>query len=292
LYINTVPSIIARKGNRGREKLFAAFRKYYAANGHLNASPLVKGRFHVNSSHGLSLEDIAHFDVVNSFALIVNSVPTTFWCIYHLFTRPALLDELRTGIKSHSQKSADEMGTMVNTVDIHALFTELPLLSGIVKEVLRVLSTNASVRILSEDAIVDNKYKLKKDSLVFLPAPDLHHNTSIYGYDAAEFKPERWSGEGAKFPAASFRAFGGGSSLCPGRHLSMNEIMVVLVAMAMKYDVQPAADNGQWKEVKTKLYVNISLWAPAEDIEVQVSERRGLANEQWKFLWKGEKLNM
>ena len=292
LGLNVLPSIIARKGHLGRKKIFAAFRKYYETNGHAKASPLVTGRFKINSLHGLGIDDIAHFDLINSFALVANTVPTAFWCIYYLFSRPELLEELRASIESHSTHFMGEESITMSTVDVHVLITQVPLLSGIVKEVLRVLSASASVRVLTENTVLDDKYKLKKNALVFLPAPGLHFSTSIFGNDATEFNPERWSSEGAKFPAASFRAFGGGSSLCPGRHLSMNEIISILAVMAMKYDISPVGNKGQWKEIKTKFYINLLLWMPVEDIEVCMSQRKGLENRKWIFLWKGEKLDM
>jgi cytochrome P450 len=282
------PTVLARKGYWGREKLFDYFRSYYNNNAHLTGSPLVRARFGVNRKHGMSIDDIARFELSVCIALLVNTVPATFWCIYYVYARPDLLKEVRLGITSFSNDVSDEHANSSFSVDIADLLTKFPLLEAIVRETLRILSTNASGRVLLEDTVLDDRYLLKKDSLLLLPSAELHNNASVWGEDYEEFNPRRWFRSGMKSTSSAYRAFGGGSSLCPGRYLSMNEIMVGLVVMVMKYDLVPSKD--EWKPVKTGFHITTSVLTPQDDIEVGVKSRSGYEHVQWKFLWKGLEL--
>jgi len=42
-----MPSVLATKGNSGREKVVGALEEYFAVKGHESGSDLVKARFHV-----------------------------------------------------------------------------------------------------------------------------------------------------------------------------------------------------------------------------------------------------
>ncbi|KAK7997520.1 aminotransferase class I and II domain-containing protein [Apiospora arundinis] len=42
----------------------------------------------------------------------------------------------------------------------------------------------------------------------------------------------------------AFRAFGGGTTLCPGRHFATTEMMVLTALLALRFDVHPT--NGKW----------------------------------------------
>ncbi|KAF2194765.1 cytochrome P450 [Zopfia rhizophila CBS 207.26] len=283
------PSHFCSKRLPGREKLFYAFKEYYLKDGHLNASPLVKERFKVNSAHNISITDIAKFELGVCLGLMSNSVPTSFWCLYYLYSQPSLLSELRSEILPFAKVNENKERRISYTIDVAELLTNLPLLPAIVKETLRVLSANASGRALSQDTLLDNRYLLKKDNLLLLPAAEFHHNESVWGADYREFKPHRWLKDGSKLPASSFRIFGGGTNLCPGRNLAMNEIMVMVVMMAMRFDFTPVSVKGEWKRLKTQFHISTSVLEPVEDIKVDVKKRSG-SGEDWTFLWKGKKL--
>ncbi len=66
----------------------------------------------------------------------------------------------------------------------------------------------------------------------------------------------------------------------------MNEIMVVLVVMIIKYDLSPV--EGEWRALKTGFHITTSVLTPLEDIEVNIEDRD--ASVEWSFLWKGKKI--
>ncbi|MBC7603904.1 MAG: cytochrome P450 [Ramlibacter sp.] len=57
---------------------------------------------------------------------------------------------------------------------------------------------------------------------------------------AAQFKPERWLGEGGLAPAAAKRVsmpFGAGPRMCPGRYLALQEMAMVMVTLLTHFDI-------------------------------------------------------
>jgi cytochrome P450 len=68
--------------------------------------------------------------------------------------------------------------------------------------------------------------------------------------DAAEFRPDRWNEEpGADAPEAGLlkasMPFGAGPRLCPGRHLAMLEIKMVIATLARNFDlIEVATQDG------------------------------------------------
>ena len=77
---------------------------------------------------------------------------------------------------------------------------------------------------------------------------------SLWGPDVEEFNPRCFmkdseaqrSGSTAKerTSSACFRAFGGGTTLCPGRHFATNKILALTAMFVLRFDMAPSA--GTW----------------------------------------------
>ena len=89
------PWLIARKAWKGREHLSNAFLEYYKADGHLKSSQLAYTRWKTQLDGGATLEDIARLEAVMGLGILSNTVPTSYWAIFDLFSRPKLLEEAR-----------------------------------------------------------------------------------------------------------------------------------------------------------------------------------------------------
>lgn len=285
LGLDIFPKWTARKGALGRDRLSDAFFKYYSNGGHLSASHLVRARYDLDRKYGFGIEDTARFELSICIGLLVNIVPTTFWCLCFIYQRPALLEELRAGL-SESITIHEEVGMTSYHVDFTKILTSFPLLSACIREALRVLSTNAAGRVIMKDTWLDNQYFLKKDSMLLIPSAELHNDPGIWGNDYKNFNPHRWlDTEREKAPVSAYRAFGGGSWPCPGRNFSSNEMSAALVMIILQYDLSPSA--GFWKTVKAGFHISTSVRTPQEDIEVDLRCRQGYEHVNWKFLWRG-----
>lgn len=274
LGLNVRPDVIAPTGSRGRKALFQGMRNYYDQNGQESASGLIKARYEVNRKFGMSIDDIAHFDLAVSYGLLVNTVPATAWSLLNLYSRPSLLEEIRTSVMSHVRALLNSSGKLTRSVDMAGIAAGCPLLVSLVQETLRVQSTNASTRMVLKDTYLEDKYYLKKRSVLLVPSAELHSKPAIWGPTVGEFDPWRFTKKrkGAPpVPASAWRAYGSGASVCPGRFLAANEVMIVLVIMMLKYDLEPV--QGEWTSPPSRPHITTSILTPLKDVLVRITPR-------------------
>lgn len=100
-----------------------------------------------------------------------------------------------------------------------------------------------------EDHILDGTYLLKKGGTIMIPAPVHHHNTAPWGPTAPSFDHRRFLPSEKRANSISLRGFGGGTTLCPGRHFASTEIFAFTALMVLRFDMQPV--DGQWKGITT-----------------------------------------
>ena len=287
LMFNVFPDIVCPKGYRGRATAFAGFRKYYSENSHLGASDMVKAHRDLLERYGLCDEDIAHFDLNLSLGLLINTVPATCWALYYVYSQPMLLDEIRAAISPYVLSSEEDSRLYVNMAEVVA---ECSLLRSMVYETLRIQSVGASSRKVLENTLLDNgQYFLKKGATIFIPPDEIHRIDSVWGpsfpnsFDAHRFCT-RDGGFQSKKPASVYRAFGGGSYLCPGRFLALNEIMSVVAIMVLQYDVTPC-DRESWAWPQSQSILGLAIAAPKKDIRVRLRKRSGYETGHWSFRW-------
>ena len=287
ILVGIIPSILARKGIAGRARVVKAFERYFLAGYHEGASMLVQKRYEIKSQHGVPVHDIARFEVGGALALLVNTAPAAFWMLLLVYAHPGLLEEIREEVGSVMTQTLDGSKT-TRHIDITSLKSTCTLLTSTFQEVLRYRSMGTSVRQVMQDTVLDNRWLLKKDSMVQMPSRVLHSDTSLWGLDANEFNPKRFmklSEQGAKSrkaPPAAFRAFGGGTTLCPGRHFATTEVFAVVTMFVMRYDLVPV--SGCWTlPTVEKTNVAAVLMEPDTDLEVLVSKRKGYEEDAWAF---------
>ncbi|KAK5632008.1 hypothetical protein RRF57_007722 [Xylaria bambusicola] len=296
LGLMVLPRLAAPEANRGRKRLFDAFRDYYSNSGLEEASELIKARYNVNNRHGIPDKEIARFDLGVCTALLVNTIPAVFWTLCHVFSDSKLLAELRQGIEAvvfgqqkFSKEKTSGATTTAITVNIPDIIKTFPLLESVVMEVLRVQSNNASARYLLTDTLIDDglgaAYILKKDSFLVMPSAVIHKNEIAWGPTAKKFDPARFVKSSAyKARSSAFRAFGGGNALCPGRHFAVNEIISILVIMVLRYDIEPVTQA--WKIPSTRKHIATSILTPLEDIHVRISQRKEIKELNLNFIWE------
>ena len=277
------PNLLASEGNRGRNRFFNAFREYYATGGMDTASCVIKARYEANKKYGITDEDIARFDLGVCTALLVNTAPAVGWTLCHVFSNPTLLSELRQDLDALLFLQGKPASATTVTVDILKITEGMPLLESLVREVLWLESNSASARFILKDIVIDDgaggSYLLKKDSFLGMPSAPLHNDEAIWGPTAHTFDPTRFLPESQKrrkIPPSAWRTFGGGNALCPGRHLALRELMTVLVMMALRCDIEPCEEKGQWKMSAKRHHISTSILTPLQDIQVRIRPRRSL----------------
>ena len=275
----TTPYLVPRL-HAARERIAVAFEAYYK-HGLEAASPTFRVRHDLITEHGISERDVAHLELGGLIAVASNTGPAAFWILYHVFSDPALLAELRAELDSFvTTKAGDGDTKRLLTFDFSTAKQRCSLLTCIFQETLRRHSTGTAVRSVTQDTLLANKYLLKKGAVLQMPAAAIHTDPAVWGADMHEFRPRRWEG---KAPPGSFRGFGGGTSLCPGRHFAMSEILIMVCLMALRYDVRPAG-GGAWKEMEqVDSNMTTAISGPKGELLVDVVPRKGFEDVEWRF---------
>lgn len=273
--MNLFPRLLARKPVKARERLVKSFELYHEKEGYKDpkTSALIQNRYEIFQRRGLSVADMARHEVGSSLALLINTIPATFWFTYHLFSDPMALSACRSELARGIRVEGD--GT--RTIDLAFIKTSCPTLLSTFKETLRFHGINVAARVILEDTIVDEKFMLKKGAVLLIPATVQHSIASAWGDDVDEFNYQRFIRDPADknsrgHDPAAFRVFGGGSVVCPGRYFAKTEILALSALMILRFDVRPCL--GHWSiPTVHKSNPGISFQQPDHDIAVTVQPR-------------------
>ncbi|KAH8892799.1 cytochrome P450 [Thozetella sp. PMI_491] len=264
------PRVVAPMVVQARETLANGFLEYLQRDGLATASEVIKQLNAVYERHGFGLEDLARMELGNSMAGLSSAPTTAFWLVYHIFSNPKVLEDVRREVSV----LVDETEEGICSIDAAAISRACPILLSVVKEVLRYRGVHEPVRVCVEDHMLDDRYFLKKGSLVMLPNLVYHTDPKIWGNDAGVFDYRRFLREPNRIrpnPVA-FRGFGGGHVLCPGRHLASAALMSFAGLLAMQYDIIPV--GGSWVEPTCKSTPMVaSLQIPDQDMQVKLRAR-------------------
>lgn len=249
--------------------------------------PVIKARYEVGKKYGATIDDMSRFEIGDCIGILVNATPTLFWSMLHIYSNPALLSSIREEVDAHvASQASDAKATY--TICTSTLQEDCPLLFSTFREVLRYRTHNATSRWVSEETMLADRYLLKKDSVLLMPGGVVHMDSSVWGEDVDSFNPRRFLKHDSKSAKArlhpgAFRAWGGGSSLCPGRFFATTEITSVLALFVARFEVSPA-DGAKWVIPKTEhSRVASSMHPPANDVKVKITARDGFDGRGWRY---------
>ncbi|KAF2837754.1 cytochrome P450 [Patellaria atrata CBS 101060] len=276
----TVPSAF-----RARKVVSDAFEVYFRNKAHESGSSLVQARYQHSREHNITVEDIARFEVGGSLATLTNTFPSTYWMLCFVFSDPAVLKDCRNEIARIISQDVGPDGSNVYTIDLSDMKVNCPILTSTWQEVLRVCGSGLPVREVLEDCEVEG-YLLKKGSTLIMPTNVIHASKEIWGDDVAEFNHKRFLKDvgNKRVNPAAFRTFGGGNTLCPGRHFATTEVLAVTTMMLIRFDLQPT--EGSWPRPKSEEVRQCDqIIKPSEDLKIRVSLRKEFkAGDRWAFV--------
>ncbi|KAK0617113.1 cytochrome P450 [Immersiella caudata] len=312
LLMGIFPSITAGKAYRGREALATAFAEYLEDGRHNDeeVSPIIRQRIERLLQHGFTLREASRSEVSFLFAGIVNTATTTFWVVLHLFARPDLLNYIRAELLAGAVTELDMGGDKpTRLLDQEALKTNCPTLMSVFRESLRVGSDFYSTRLVKTDTLLSGRHFFAKDSVVQIAGGVIHADTGIWGPSADQFDPVRFiklqqqsssssasssstnltressssstlssaKDENEKVKGvhpAAFRAFGGGKTLCPGRHFATHEILAFVAMIVLTVDLEAESGGEIVVPEKEDGVMPVHILEPKTDVRVKVRVRK------------------
>jgi cytochrome P450 len=310
LLANIFPSITARKPYLARKAVNAALQEFVETEAYKSASPLIQKRVAINLKYGLTTRMAGHAELILLFGIIGNAVPTTFWFLTNVFSRPELLAQIRT----ETAAAVSINSPTERVINVTNLKTACPLLVSTYRETLRTIANLASVRLVVNTHTVSSttplppfpsSYLLRKGGMIQIASGVIHASESVWGPDAKTFNPTRFissSTNAEQFsstsnisaertasqlpknvPSAAYRAFGGGSVICPGRHFAQSEILGFVALCVHMFDVKgvdggavpcPKRDDGR---------IPLSVMKPDTEPEVMIKRRSGEEGVIWRL---------
>ena len=256
---------------------------------------MTHSRHAINTKYSLTPSNAARLEVGALLGVLANIVPTIFYTVMHIFSSPELLRSIRDELEElciyHSP------GRKTQTLKVLTMREKCILLHATFRETLRHHALGTSVRYVREDMLLDDKYLLKKGSVVQTPMAVLHKSPAAWGQDAAAFRPSRFlkavgGGGGTaaemelKQTPAAFRPFGGGASLCPGRHVATIETMALAAMLVLRFEIEGVEGAGAALVVPRGKQKSLAtnIFPPEKDVRVRVRSRQGLGDVRWGFV--------
>jgi cytochrome P450 len=287
--VGILPKFTARKAYLGIEACVDGFYEYTKKGLHKQALPFLENRRQAYEEDGISAYEMARLEIGLSFGFNSNAGITAFWVVNNIFCRPDLLREIREEIYNNAFEAP-------GTISASKLRDSCPLLNSTWRETMRLTAPMTSARQVLEDTILSDTYFLRKGSIIQIAGGVLHSDTEIWGPDAQSFNPRRfyhnWNGTktsadgtvvdskaNAVHPAA-FRGFGGGMSLCPGRHFAQIEITALAAVLALGFELQPV-DGTEWDPPRDEKRFPIATTRPVRELRVRLTRREGWESVKW-----------
>ncbi|KAJ7806108.1 cytochrome P450 [Mycena olivaceomarginata] len=267
-------------------------------------SLLIKSNLSNEPSNRLSDADL--LDQLSSF-LFAGSDSTALaitWCLHILSQYPEIQSRLRaeiisapaldtaTSSKRNSISSVSSTSSVMqaDTIDalpyLDAVFRETLRISPPVHGTVRVATTDDLIPISSPVVLRDGKIigenehiRIKKGSFVHIPLEGINMAEDIWGPDARQFNPDRWTSLPAgatppSFPGlANVMSFSFGRASCPGYRFALLEAKIVIATLLPQFVFSPVEgiEIGKYNSVLTRPFVREKLASEGIQLPLRVS---------------------
>lgn len=154
-------------------------------------------------------------------------------------------------------------------LDVKFLCTNAPVLDRTFHECLRLKAGAMMGRKVLAPTSIGNKM-LKPGGTVLIPSRQLHSNANVWGEDHQQFAEARFAKDGSLLKHSSYRPFGGGVSLCPGRKIAREQVFAFVAILIHRFDVKL---NPDMRQEFPKLNVStpaLGVTGPAKGMDISV----------------------
>ncbi|KAI7222027.1 hypothetical protein KC333_g1372 [Hortaea werneckii] len=308
-------SCLAPKLSEARQRVFRALREYSETENYTLGSQLAQESARIRLSKGMTKSQSGQAELSMVMAILLNTVPATFWFLTYISADTRLLANLRQEIDACTTPTDNNNQHILAATRLR---THCPLLNSALRETLRLAAPMNTTRYVRDDTSLRNPatgetYLLRKGSLAQIATTVIHQQAENYGAQAPpeDFCAERFlrtmareeeeeeqqrgaeedpaagfKGVDGKKVLGSFGTFGGGSSICPGRHFAWMEMLAFAALLIAGFDIIDAA-SGDAVAVppfrKEKMFIAQGLRKPGVDPKVVIRRRRGFENVSWKL---------
>lgn len=222
-----------------------------------------------------------------------------------IFASPTLLSSVRGEIDACCSGN-----TFNRVIDTNKLTRNCPTFLAATSEVLRIAAPIHVSRLVLEDTLVtlpttSKKIFLAKGNPIQIATSVIHRSQISWGDDAKTFNPGRFlPRSGGKIKSSvpqkkeldisrpvlpegvdrgSWRSFGGGHNICPGRHFAQVGIMSMVGLLVAGYEITAPDGSAMVPPCFANSMTLASTLKPSGDVEVNIKRREGFAECRWHF---------
>ena len=156
---------------------------------------------------------------------------TLSWTLYYLAQNPDIVQKIRKESNLTYQNIIPENYDQLN----HLKYT-----NAAIKEAIRLKPTTPILFFQANEDVVLNNLSIPKDTSIILQNSYASMQEENFS-DATKFDPNRWIKSECPYHQnhnpKTIKAFGGGSRLCPGMHLSMIEMTTVISSICKQFNI-------------------------------------------------------
>ncbi|KAL7810202.1 cytochrome P450 [Trichoderma gracile] len=99
----------------------------------------------------------------------------------------------------------------------------------------------ASVRFITADTVIGGKILRKDNNRLLIPFRQLHFDKTVFGETADSFDHERFLERPGLTQSSTWRPFGGGGTMSPGRHAANRCVLLFVVLLLQRFDMEADA---------------------------------------------------
>ncbi|KAH7413760.1 cytochrome P450 [Phaeosphaeria sp. MPI-PUGE-AT-0046c] len=287
--MNICRKITARKAYYGMEACVQGFLEYTENGLHSEAQPFLAERRDMHFEGGITPVEHARLEMGIAIGFNSNASVTSFWVVNNVFANATLLEQIREEIYNNAFEAPA-------TIYSSRIRDSCPLINSVWRETMRHIAPMTSARVVLEDTILSDTYLLRKGNVVQIAGAAVHFDENIWGPDAASFNPHRfvhnWNGVKSGVPVdskasavhpAAYRCFGGGTSLCPGRHFAQMEITSLAAVLAMGFDFEPLRGQEKvlWDPPRDEKRFPLVVIKPTKRVKARMVRRKGWEDVKW-----------
>lgn len=185
---------------------------------------------------------------------------TAFWVLAHILfdeqLRKAVKEEVNAAWKSEH-------------LDIKSLSANATVLNRTFHECLRLKAGAMMGRKVLTPTRIGNKM-LKQGGMVLIPSRQLHSNANVWGADHQHFDEARFAKDEGLLKHSSYRPFGGGVSLCPGRKIAKEQVFAFVAILIHRLDVKLNQDMRQEFPKLNNSTPALGVMGPAKRMDIFV----------------------
>ena len=193
--------------------------------------------------------DVGAYQLAFLWATQANTLPAVFWALYYAIRDPrakaALTDEVRT-VMAGAERDP-ETGRPIFSRET---LGQLVYVDSAIDEALRLTSGSLTIRVALRDLTLEldggKTLRVREGERVGLYPWLTHHNPEIYPEPDA-YRFDRFVEDGKRKRSFTLHGrkvanylmpFGGGVSMCPGRHFARNEIKIALALLLHDFELE------------------------------------------------------